>query len=118
MNLTRAPGGTVRVSERADFPVNRGALCGKGRTAPAVLDPAVRLTSPLTRSRETGAPVPAGWDEALDRIATAIRPDTVFMPFHWAGEGRANTLTRPALDPTSRVPEFKVCAVRVETVRF
>ncbi|MCZ0989371.1 molybdopterin-dependent oxidoreductase [Streptomyces diastatochromogenes] len=51
------------------------------------------------------------------RITTAIRPDTVFMPFHWPGEGRANTLTNPALDPTSRMPEFKVCAVRVEAVR-
>ncbi|ORT61993.1 molybdopterin oxidoreductase family protein [Streptomyces sp. CB03238] len=48
------------------------------------------------------------------RITTGIRPDTVFMPFHWAGEGRANTLTNPALDPTSRMPEFKVCAVRLE----
>ncbi|MEV7279785.1 molybdopterin oxidoreductase family protein [Streptomyces sp. NPDC093111] len=48
------------------------------------------------------------------RITTAIRPDTVFMPFHWAGEGRANTLTNPALDPVSRMPEFKVCAVRLE----
>ncbi|MEU2300109.1 molybdopterin oxidoreductase family protein [Streptomyces antibioticus] len=50
------------------------------------------------------------------RITTGIRPDTVFMPFHWPGEGRANTLTNPALDPTSRMPEFKVCAVRVERV--
>ncbi|MFE7836555.1 molybdopterin oxidoreductase family protein [Streptomyces sp. NPDC057474] len=50
------------------------------------------------------------------RITTAIRPDTVFMPFHWPGEGRANTLTNPALDPTSRMPEFKTCAVRVEAV--
>jgi len=48
------------------------------------------------------------------RITTAIRPDTVFMPFHWPGEGRANTLTNPALDPTSKMPEFKTCAVRVE----
>ncbi|MGI5198234.1 molybdopterin oxidoreductase family protein [Streptomyces sp. CA-288835] len=48
------------------------------------------------------------------RITTSIRPDTVFMPFHWPGEGRANTLTNPALDPTSRMPEFKACAVRVE----
>ncbi|WP_062208512.1 molybdopterin oxidoreductase family protein [Streptomyces sp. NBRC 109706] len=48
------------------------------------------------------------------RISTDIRPDTVFMPFHWPGEGRANSLTNPALDPTSRMPEFKVCAVRVE----
>ncbi len=48
------------------------------------------------------------------RITTSIRPDTVFMPFHWPGEGRANTLTNPALDPISRMPEFKACAVRVE----
>ncbi|WP_274558190.1 molybdopterin oxidoreductase family protein [Streptomyces spiramyceticus] len=48
------------------------------------------------------------------RITEAIRSDTVFMPFHWPGEGRANTLTNPALDPTSRMPEFKVCAVRIE----
>ncbi|MFJ2234102.1 molybdopterin oxidoreductase family protein [Streptomyces sp. NPDC087859] len=51
------------------------------------------------------------------RITTGIRPDTVFMPFHWPGEGRANTLTNPALDPTSRMPEFKACAVRLETVQ-
>ncbi|MET8562004.1 molybdopterin-dependent oxidoreductase [Streptomyces flaveolus] len=50
------------------------------------------------------------------RITGAIRPDTVFMPFHWPGEGRANTLTNPALDPTSRMPEFKSCAVRVEVL--
>ncbi|WP_217145303.1 molybdopterin oxidoreductase family protein [Streptomyces sp. AC627_RSS907] len=68
MNLTPAADGSVEVSERADFPVNRGALCGKGRTAPAVLAAGVRLTSPLVRSG-AGALVPATWDEALDRIA-------------------------------------------------
>ncbi|MER5882369.1 molybdopterin oxidoreductase family protein [Streptomyces sp. NPDC001941] len=50
------------------------------------------------------------------RITPGIRADTVFMPFHWPGEGRANTLTNPALDPVSRMPEFKVCAVRLEAV--
>ncbi|MET9454459.1 molybdopterin oxidoreductase family protein [Streptomyces canus] len=70
MNLTPAPDGTVEVSERADFPVNRGALCGKGRTAPAVLSSRVRLTSPLVRSG--GTLVPATWDEALDRIAEGL----------------------------------------------
>ncbi|MFD0275675.1 molybdopterin oxidoreductase family protein [Kitasatospora sp. NPDC127111] len=48
------------------------------------------------------------------RVTDSIRPDTVFMPFHWPGAGRANTLTNPALDPVSRMPEFKLCAVRVE----
>lgn len=50
------------------------------------------------------------------RISRAIRPDTVFMPFHWPGEGRANSVTNPALDPTSKMPEFKTCAVRLEPV--
>ena len=71
MNLTPAPDGTVEVSERADFPVNRGALCGKGRTAPAVLSSRVRLTSPLVRSE--GTLTPATWDEALDRVAEGLR---------------------------------------------
>ncbi|RAY11095.1 nitrite reductase [Actinomadura craniellae] len=48
------------------------------------------------------------------RLTDTIRHDTVFMPFHWAGSGRANSLTNPALDPVSRMPEFKVCAVRLE----
>jgi assimilatory nitrate reductase catalytic subunit len=47
------------------------------------------------------------------RLTPDIRPDTVFMPFHWSGTGAANLLTNPALDPTSRMPEFKVCAVRL-----
>ncbi|GAA0923397.1 molybdopterin oxidoreductase family protein [Streptomyces thermoalcalitolerans] len=71
MTLTPVPGGGAEVTERADFPVNRGALCGKGRTAPAVLSSRVRLTSPLVRSGD-GTLVPAGWEEALDRIAGAL----------------------------------------------
>ena len=43
-----------------------------------------------------------------------IRRDTVFLPFHWGGAGSANRLTNSALDPDSRMPEFKVCAVRIE----
>lgn len=45
-------------------------------------------------------------------LSEAIRPDTLFAPFHWGGRAAANILTNPALDPTSRMPEFKVCAVR------
>ena len=46
------------------------------------------------------------------RLTPTIRLDTLFVPFHWGGESCANTLTNPALDPTSKMPEFKVCAVR------
>ena len=48
------------------------------------------------------------------RLTPSIRLDTIFVPFHWSGEACANNLTNPALDPTSKMPEFKVCAVRVE----
>ncbi|MEN8650567.1 molybdopterin-dependent oxidoreductase [Streptomyces sp. 21So2-11] len=71
MNL-RPAGDTVEVVERADFPVNRGALCGKGRTAPAVLSSRVRLTEPLVRSAATGSLEPATWEEALARIAEGL----------------------------------------------
>lgn len=46
------------------------------------------------------------------QLSPDIRPDTLFAPFHWGGDRAANVLTIPALDPTSRMPEFKVCAVR------
>lgn len=48
------------------------------------------------------------------QLTQSIRMDTLFVPFHFAGNGRANLLTNPALDPVSRMPEFKVCAVRIE----
>ena len=47
------------------------------------------------------------------RMASGIRPDTVFAPFHWGGTASINRLTNPVLDPHSRMPSFKVCAVSV-----
>ena len=38
---------------------------------------------------------------------------TVFIPFHFF-EAAANRLTNPALDPIGKIPELKVCAVKVE----
>jgi assimilatory nitrate reductase catalytic subunit len=48
------------------------------------------------------------------RLNPSMRLDTVFLPFHWAGAGRANTLTNDALDPDSKIPEFKIAAVAIE----
>ncbi len=48
------------------------------------------------------------------RLTDTIRPDTVFAPFHWGGASLANLLTSPALDPQSRMPEFKACAVAID----
>jgi predicted molibdopterin-dependent oxidoreductase YjgC len=38
---------------------------------------------------------------------------TVFMPFHFL-ESRANILTNPTFDPVAKIPEFKVCAVKIQ----
>jgi assimilatory nitrate reductase catalytic subunit len=49
------------------------------------------------------------------RVTDTIRPDTLFTPFHWGGDGCANALTDPALDPASGMPAFKACAVALRT---
>jgi assimilatory nitrate reductase catalytic subunit len=49
-------------------------------------------------------------------VVETIRPDTVFIPYHWAGDKAANKLTNRALDPISKIPEYKVCAVNVVRV--
>jgi assimilatory nitrate reductase catalytic subunit len=44
---------------------------------------------------------------ALADLTDGIRIDTVFLPFHFAGDGCANILTEGAVDPISFMPEFK-----------
>jgi assimilatory nitrate reductase catalytic subunit len=46
-------------------------------------------------------------------IVTTIRPDTIFIPYHWAGPKSANQLTVAAQDPISKIPQYKVCGCRV-----
>jgi assimilatory nitrate reductase catalytic subunit len=48
------------------------------------------------------------------QVVTTIRPDTIFIPYHWAGVKSVNQLTIAAQDPISKIPEYKVCAVRVK----
>ena len=49
-------------------------------------------------------------------IVRTIRPDTIFIPYHWGEQLAVNQLTNPALDPTSKIPEFKACAARIEKI--
>ena len=49
-------------------------------------------------------------------IVRTIRRDTIFIPYHWGEELAANQLTNPALDPTSKIPEFKACAAKIEKI--
>lgn len=46
-------------------------------------------------------------------VVTTIRPDTVFVPYHWPGPRSINRVTISSQDRVSKIPEYKVCAVRV-----
>ncbi|GAI39789.1 unnamed protein product, partial [marine sediment metagenome] len=50
---------------------------------------------------------------AKARVTDASPVGVVFMTFHFA-ESPTNQLTSPALDPVAKIPEYKVCAVRIE----
>jgi assimilatory nitrate reductase catalytic subunit len=92
-----------------------------GKSAPASfveLHPALAARYRIEDGDDVRVTSSRGSAVARARITTTIRPDTVFMPFHWSGAGMANAVTNSATDPISGMPEFKVCAVdiaRVET---
>ena len=53
--------------------------------------------------------------EIRPEITTRVPAGTVFIPFHFA-EAAANALTIDALDPVAKIPELKVCAVKIERI--
>ncbi len=48
-------------------------------------------------------------------VTEKVAKGSVFIPFHFA-EAAANVLTNPVLDPIAKIPELKVCAVKVEKI--
>lgn len=54
--------------------------------------------------------------EVAAKVTKDIHPRTMFVPFHWGGDLAVNRLTNDALHPISRMPEFKISAVRAERV--
>jgi formate dehydrogenase major subunit len=51
--------------------------------------------------------------QAKSEVTTRVSEGTIFMNFHFR-EAAVNLLTNPALDPVAKIPEYKVCAVKVE----
>jgi assimilatory nitrate reductase catalytic subunit len=78
------------------------------------IHPSMALSYGISQGDAVRVSTRRGVASASARLTSAIRMDTIFMPFHFPGSGRANLLTNPALDPISRMPEFKVCAARIE----
>ena len=81
----------------------------------AEIHPETARSHGLTDGRRVVLATRRGLAEFRVRTTPGIRPDTIFVPFHWGGKQSANRLTNPALDPISKMPEFKVCAVRIES---
>jgi assimilatory nitrate reductase catalytic subunit len=82
-------------------------------------EPLIELHPRLAATLSLGA---GDWATATTRrgsctlrvaVVSTIRPDTIFIPYHWAGPKAANQLTISAQDPISKIPEYKVCAVRL-----
>jgi assimilatory nitrate reductase catalytic subunit len=80
------------------------------------IHPAVAKNLGITEKQQVRVTTRRGSALMIARISKGIRMDTIFTPFHWGGDGCANLLTNPALDPVSKMPEFKVCAARVEKI--
>jgi formate dehydrogenase alpha subunit len=51
--------------------------------------------------------------EAPARVSNKVKPGLLFVPFHFV-ENSANILTNSAFDPIAKIPEYKVCAVKIE----
>jgi formate dehydrogenase alpha subunit len=85
------------------------------------LEVAIHPTDARRLGVDTGMPVRVesrrGELTGHARVTEAVRPGAVFVPFVKLGESAANFLTNAAFDPASRIPEYKVCAVRVERLR-
>ena len=53
---------------------------------------------------------------AYAQLTEAVRPGAVFVPFVKLADSAANFLTNSAFDPSAKIPEYKVCAVRIERI--
>src|SRR5450755_2144535 len=78
------------------------------------IHPSMARTYGVSEGDEVRLTTRRGTAKMRAQLSAGMRMDTLFVPFHFAGSGRANLLTNPALDAVSGMPEFKVCAVRLE----
>ncbi|HLH01805.1 MAG TPA: molybdopterin oxidoreductase family protein [Bryobacteraceae bacterium] len=83
------------------------------REAFVEIHPATAVSYGIAENDDVLLATRRGTAMAKARLTHTIRIDTIFVPFHFAARGRANLLTNPAVDPVSKMPEFKVCAARV-----
>ncbi|WP_309979235.1 molybdopterin oxidoreductase family protein [Agromyces sp. 3263] len=91
-------------------------LLGAQPEAFASLHPATALRLGIDDGDPLELTNPRGTMRCRARLTTDIRPDDVFLPFHYGDAQAANLLTSDAVDPISSMPEFKTNVVRVTRV--
>ncbi len=65
----------IHIEGDADHPTNRGTLCPKGAALKSYVRAETRLTRPRYRAPGADRFQDISWDEALDRIARAVKDD-------------------------------------------
>jgi predicted molibdopterin-dependent oxidoreductase YjgC len=99
--ITRRVQGLLELAPRLEVAVNPG----DGRRLGLEDGEAIRVTS---RRGEL---------QGFTRLTEAVRPGAIFVPFVKFADSAANFLTNAAFDPASKIPEYKVCAVKIEPIR-
>ncbi len=97
-------GTMTRNSESLDFEVREGFL---------EINPADAQALDICDGQKIKMASRRGEIETKIMITERVSPGLVFMPFHFE-EANVNKLTNPAFDPIAKIPEFKVCAVKLE----
>ena len=107
--------GRIMAQYQSGTQTRRVAALLEGSPRPFVqIHPSMARTYGVQEGDEVRLTTRRGTASFNAQLTTSIRMDTLFVPFHFGGMGCANLLTDPSLDPTSRMPAFKVCAVRIE----
>ncbi|MBM3474843.1 MAG: formate dehydrogenase subunit alpha [Armatimonadetes bacterium] len=87
------------------------ALLTRERSLFVEISPADAAQRGLEDGQQVRVSTRRGDADCLARVTSATAAGVVFMPFHFAG---ANVLTNDALDPTAKIPEYKVAACQIE----
>ena len=96
--ITRRVQGLLELAPRLEIAVNPVDARGLG------LESGARLRLISRRGELSGFAL----------LTEAVKPGAVFVPFVKLGDAAANFLTNSACDPDSKIPEYKVCAARLE----
>jgi formate dehydrogenase alpha subunit len=110
----------ILMTGRSLFQFHTGTMTRRSPTLQEQLDEAYIEVNPgdakrlrITDGMKVAVESRRGIIHAAARVTETVLPGTVFMPFHFA-EAAANILTLRALDQKSKIPELKVCTVRVK----